>query len=60
MNSRLRHGQFFDFAKNIVPSYEGKEFAGACFSPDGKTLFLNIQTPGVTFAIWGAWEQGAI
>ena len=31
------------------------EWAGAVFSPDGKWLFVNIQTPGVTFAITGPW-----
>ncbi len=32
------------------------EFAGACFSPGGKTLFVNIQRPGITLAITGAWD----
>jgi secreted PhoX family phosphatase len=50
-----RDGQLFDFAKNIVPGFEDMEFAGATFSPDGTTLFINIQTPGLTFAIWGGW-----
>lgn len=36
--------------------YRGSEWAGATFSPDGTTLFVNIQTPGVTFAITGPWE----
>lgn len=27
------------------------ELAGACFSPDGKTLFLNLYSPGRTLAI---------
>jgi len=40
--------------ENILPGNEGKEFAGATFSPDGQTLFVNIQTPGLTLAIWGA------
>jgi uncharacterized protein len=55
-----REGKIFDFAKNILPGYEGKEFAGATFSPDGQTLFVNIQTPGLTLAIWGPWERGAL
>jgi secreted PhoX family phosphatase len=55
-----RQGQIFDFARNIVPEFETIEFAGATFSPDGKTLFVNIQTPGITFAIWGPWEKGAL
>ncbi len=32
------------------------EFAGSTFSPDGKTLFVNIQaSKGISFAIWGPW-----
>ena len=33
------------------------EFAGATFSPDGETLFVNIQAAGMTFAIWGPWGR---
>jgi hypothetical protein len=34
----------------------GDEFAGATFSPNGRTLFVNIQASrGLTFAIWGPW-----
>ena len=33
------------------------EFAGACFSPDGETLFVNAQGPHVTFAITGPWAR---
>ena len=32
------------------------EWAGACFSPDGEWLFVNNQTPGITFAITGPWK----
>jgi secreted PhoX family phosphatase len=35
------------------------EFAGACFSPDGTTLFVNMQIQGLTVAITGPWERGA-
>ena len=31
------------------------EFAGNCFSPDGTTLFTNIQGDAVTLAITGPW-----
>jgi secreted PhoX family phosphatase len=31
------------------------EFAGSCVSPDGTTLFVNIQRPGLTLAITGPW-----
>jgi len=33
------------------------EFAGACFSPDGSTLFVNAQSPGITFAVTGPWRR---
>jgi secreted PhoX family phosphatase len=53
-------GQIFDFAVNMVPGHERDEFAGATFSPDGETLFVNIQRPGITLAIWGEWAAGAL
>ncbi len=31
------------------------ELAGGCFSPDGKTLFVNAYSPTVTIAINGPW-----
>ena len=35
-----------------------EEFAGATFSPDGQTLFVNIQAAqALTFAIWGPWSR---
>jgi secreted PhoX family phosphatase len=55
-----RRGDIFDFAQNLVGADDASEFAGACFSPDGRFLFVNIQSPGYTFAIWGPWEQGAL
>lgn len=36
-------------------AYSDSELAGACFSPDRKTLFVNIQYPGMTLAITGPW-----
>ena len=58
-------GRIFDFAQNLL---NGTEFAGACFSPDGRTLFLNVMgsttdagtEKGVTVAIRGPWEDGAL
>ncbi len=38
--------------------YRGSELAGACFY--NEWLFVNIQTPGITFAITGPWENGAL
>lgn len=36
-------------------SRTGTETAGACFSPDGRTLFLNLYSPTRTLAITGPW-----
>jgi uncharacterized protein len=52
-----QRGEIFDFALNVL---NDSEFAGSTFSPDGETLFVNIQTPGITLAIWGPWEKGAL
>ena len=54
-------GDLFDIALNRLVSSTGDdrsndEFAGSTFSPDGHTLFVNIQaSAGMTFAIWGPW-----
>ena len=45
-------GQVYLMARHIGGS---SELAGATFSPDGRTLFVNIQSPGVTYAITGPW-----
>lgn len=60
-------GELSLFAENNVilkkekNNFEGdfriREWAGATFSPDGKWLFINIQTPGMTLAITGPWEE---
>lgn len=50
-------GRIADFAKNIVPNFSKTEFAGSTFSKDGKTLFVNLQAVGATFAIWGDWSK---
>ena len=44
------------------------EFAGSCFSPDGRVLFFNVQgdreigdpVSSTTYALWGPWEEGPI
>lgn len=47
-------GEFYTIGRNGM---NGAEFAGACFSPDGRWLFVNIQTPGTTLAITGPWRK---
>ncbi|MDG5748367.1 DUF839 domain-containing protein [Qipengyuania sp. XHP0207] len=48
-------GAVYDFARNAHA--DRAEFCGACFSPDGNTLFVNVQEPGFTYAITGPWES---
>lgn len=43
-------GQVYAFARNRL-NYS--ELAGPTFAPDGRTFFVNVQNPGITFAIWG-------
>jgi secreted PhoX family phosphatase len=50
-----REGKAFDFIRNDL---NGSEFAGSAFSADGKTLFFNIQNPGMTIAVWGDFSRG--
>ncbi|WP_139186983.1 alkaline phosphatase PhoX [Sediminibacillus halophilus] len=47
-------GQVYQFAENKL---NDSELAGPTFSPDGRTFFVNIQTPGITFAIWGPFAR---
>jgi len=48
-------GKFYRVGKNV--GFQS-EFAGATFSPDGSTLFVNIQYAGLTIAITGPWKEG--
>ncbi len=48
-----RSGNVYSIARNALPGQS--EMCGACFSPDGGTLFVNIQKPGITLAIRGDW-----
>ncbi len=45
-------GEVYKFGRNAVSK---SEMAGAVFSPDGSTLFMNIQYDGLTIAITGPW-----
>ena len=57
-----RDGVPLEFARNNVRldgqmgfrgDYRGAEWAGACFTPDARTLFVDIYRPGFTVAISG-------
>jgi len=46
-------GSLYDFARIRVQT----EPAGACFSPDGSVLFVNLYSPAKTLAIRGPWAN---
>ncbi|MER8017858.1 alkaline phosphatase PhoX [Streptomyces griseoluteus] len=55
-------GRTYPIARNELnlgtesaPQYS--EFTGVTFSPDGHTLFANIQDPGIMLAITGPWKR---
>ncbi len=47
-------GEVYKIARNAMSD---REFAGATFSPDASTLFVNLQIDGVTLAIQGPWPK---
>ena len=47
-----RDGQIYTIARNAL---NRSEFAGSCWDQNSQTLFVNIQTPGITLAITGPW-----
>jgi len=47
-------GSLYKFGRNAL---NGSELAGATFSPDGSTLFFNIQKAGLTLAVTGPWKN---
>jgi secreted PhoX family phosphatase len=64
-----RDGEIYDFAQTIT---NDTEFCGACFDPDGQTLYVNqqgdrlgeneppqgtLQLRAVTYAIYGPFEK---
>ena len=58
-NTNLSASQISAAGKSVAAGdYRGFEFAGACFDPSGRVLFVSIQTPGITFAISGPWARG--
>ena len=56
-----RQGRVSALARNAMGNTSpngSSELAGCCFSPDGRTMFVSIQTPGVTLAIHGPFGAG--
>ncbi|MCQ8771479.1 alkaline phosphatase PhoX [Streptomyces telluris] len=58
----LDDGRTYPIARNELnigtpqkPEYS--EFTGVTFSPDGRTLFANLQDPGIMLAITGPWRR---
>lgn len=47
-------GTVYTFAQNLNGA---GEFAGVCFSPDGSTMFVNMQVDAWTVAITGPWGR---
>jgi uncharacterized protein len=74
LHGLTQDGEIFRFAQNniVIPAggipgksvapgnYTGSEWCGSTFDSKGEWLFVNIQTPGVTFAITGPWERGSL
>ena len=49
------NGKVYTIARNVFRG--NAELAGAVFSPEGSTLFVNIMFPGITLAITGPWDS---
>lgn len=54
LNGITPEGKVYKLGRNAKSN---SELAGAVFSPDGSTLFMNIQHSGITLAINGPWEK---
>jgi secreted PhoX family phosphatase len=58
-NTNLSAGDISAAGKSVAPGdYRDNEFAGACFDRAGNVMFANMQSPGITYAIWGPWRKG--
>ncbi|WP_138509721.1 alkaline phosphatase PhoX [Maricaulis alexandrii] len=56
-------GEVYTIGRNAASGPDGdkSEICGPCFSPDGSTLFFNVQKhPGRTFAVRGPWPQPSL
>lgn len=57
LNGITPEGKVYKLGRNAKSN---SELAGATFSPDGSTLFMNIQHSGLTLAITGPWQKDTI
>jgi secreted PhoX family phosphatase len=48
------HGGLYPFAHNVL---NDSEFAGVTFDRTGRTMFVNVQDPGITYAVTGPWTS---
>ena len=64
-----REGRILDLVRaRHSEDYQPGEFAGSCFSPDGRVLFFNVQgsrevggsRASATYAMWGPWGEGPL
>jgi secreted PhoX family phosphatase len=57
VHNRLRgvtpSGEAYDLARLRLQT----ETAGVCFSPDGRTMFVNVYSPTKTLAVTGPWRS---
>jgi secreted PhoX family phosphatase len=56
-----RYGEVYPMARNRIDIGTGQdpeygELAGVTFSPDRRTMYVNVYTPGTTFAVTGPWS----
>jgi secreted PhoX family phosphatase len=57
-SSRLPYPVAAIAAKGLFAYSDGiAAFAGACFAPNGRTMFVNIYDPGLTLTVWGDWKK---
>ncbi|MBJ6635442.1 PhoX family protein [Streptomyces sp. I5] len=57
-----RRGEVYPMARNRQNTGTAEEpawgeFAGVTFSPDGRTMYVNVYDPGTTFAVTGPWRR---
>lgn len=63
-----RQGKIVNLVRAPDTGTDRDEFAGSCFSPDGRVLFFNAQGSrwyggsrvSATYALWGPWEDGPL